>query len=758
MHFDIIHAADPRFYGGASSAVRVEIQAALQFGLSTALLPFLGVSDIRSRRFEARLLDVLQRRGIPWLTGDEAVECDILFAHNPLSFAHMPTRPLRLRSKVVVLSVQHPPFDGAGNAQYNIDVVKRNLERMFGAPVVFAPVGPKVRNQFEDIIDGRPDLLPHDLFNLVDLDEWSYRTAAAPRERAVIGRHSRRDLLKWPDTEAELRAAYPDLANVQVKIMGGVPDELMHLVGSNWSVSPYLNGGVPQFLNKLDFYVFFHSRRWIEAFGIGIAEAMASGLVTVLDPSFQNLFEDGAVYCRPEETSAVLERFLASPEDFSAQSAAARALVERKFSTSRYPERMRALYAALGLHADVALAAAGKGADVSPLSASPAHTPLPAGQSRSQRSMTGRRRVLFVATNGIGLGHITRLMAIAERMSPDIEPFFLTLSAGSSIVEARGHPVDYIPSASKIGVTDNSWNEVFAQELLAAVEAFAVNSVVFDSNHPFPGLLKVLGARPDLNWIWIRRGMWASNHGLDPSMQHRFDMVIEPGEFASDEDHGITAQLRAGVIGVPPILLLDKGDRLSRQEAASALGVDPAGRIAVVQLGSERNFDVSRLRPVVMTELITRGVQVVDAVNPLAPKREDHAGETVQKAIYPIARYFNAVDLMITNAGYNSFHECVYGGIPAIFVPNEAPEMDEQTIRAAYAQSSGLGLRLRSVDAERAHETVELALSEDFLSQHRMRAGRILFNNGAREAALAIEELVFSVRTDRALGGSIARV
>ncbi|ULR46903.1 hypothetical protein [Rhizobium sp. K102] len=84
--------------------------------------------------------------------------------------------------------------------------------------------------------------------------------------------------------------------------------------------------------------------------------------------------------------------------------------------------------------------------------------------------------------------------------------------------------------------------------------------------------------------------------------------------------------------------------------------------------------------------------------------------------------------------------------------------MDEQAVRAAYAQSSGLGLCLRAVDVERAHEAIGLALSEDFLTQYRMRAARIVFANGAREAALAIEELAFSVRTDRALGGSIARV
>ncbi|MFB2607263.1 glycosyltransferase, partial [Rhizobium phaseoli] len=233
-----------------------------------------------------------------------------------------------------------------------------------------------------------------------------------------------------------MRAAYPDLGNVQIKVMGGVPEQIVPLIGSNWNILPYSNSGVPQFLSKLDFYVFFHSRRWVEAFGIGIAEAMASGLVTILDPSFRDLFEDGAVYCRPEETTKVLQRFLASPEAFRAQSAAARTLVEKKFSTSRYPDRMRELYDELGLCLPPALVTAGNPVDADALSASSGHATVRSGPGRSQRSPTGRRRVLFVATNGIGLGHITRLMAIAERMSPDMEPVFLTMSAGSSIIEA----------------------------------------------------------------------------------------------------------------------------------------------------------------------------------------------------------------------------------------------------------------------------------------------------------------------------------
>ena len=152
-------------------------------------------------------------------------------------------------------------------------------------------------------------------------------------------------------------------------------------------------------------------------------------------------------------------------------------------------------------------------------------------------------------------------------------------------------------------------------------------------------------------------------------MKAAVDMVIEPGEFAYDEDRGITAALRNGVVVVPPILLVDKGARLPRGMAAAVLGVDPDRTTAVVQLGSERNFDFSELKGRIVTELLARDVQVVEVLNPLAsPSDAPHPG-TRRKKIYPIAEYLGAVDLMVVNAGYNTFHECIHGGVPSNFRP-----------------------------------------------------------------------------------------
>jgi len=751
MHFDIVHAADPRWVGGTSSALRAELKAAHQFGLSAAFVPFLGSRGGLGRPFERRTAELIDRLGVTWLTGDHVATCDILFANHPQVFEHMPPMAVKVRPKRVVCIAHHPPFNGDWKPQYDFEVVGRNLERMFGAPVTFAPVGPKVRAQFESLAGRKPALLRRDLFNMIDMSEWRARSRPVPEAAATVGRHSRADALKWPDSQAALHAAYPDRKHLTIRTLGEIPADVKAWLGSNWQLLPFLDEGVPEFLASLDFYVYFHSRRWVEAFGMSVAEAMASGLPTILDPSYEALFEDGAVYAEPDGVEAVIDRLLSSPETYLKQSAAARTLVHAKFSLATYPARLAELCDNLELAHFAALKA--------PLPRGRRKALSPAAGTTATKTcrIAGRRRILFVASNGIGLGHITRLMAIAERMSADVEPIFFTRSAGSALINQRGHATDYIPWAVKIGVTHQSWNRAYAQELIAAIESLDVAAVVFDGTNPFSGLIAVRSIRPDIAWVWVRRGLWVDGQALDETLQSHFDMVIEPGELAQDEDRGPTSRMPGTTHKVPTILLTDPRAGLSRAGAAARLGTDPGRLTAAIQLGSQSNFDYEALPDLLEKELLDRGLQVVKIENPLARPQETHWPAVVTSSLYPVADCLSAIDLMVTNAGYNSFHECVYGGVPAIFVPNEAPEMDDQQLRAAYADASGLGLRLRAAELGRVKDTLDAALSDDFRDEMRRRSARLEFVNGAFEAARVIEQLVFSVRTSVPLHASLAR-
>lgn len=747
MHFDVVHAANPRYRGGTSSALRAELKAAARFGVGCALLPFLGRSERPIGPFEPRTARLIDDLGVPWLTGDLPATCDILFAHHPQVFERMPERPVRVRPRRVVCVVHHPPFDGMWTPQYDLGVVERNLERLFGATVHFAPIGPKVRAQFESLAGERPKLLPQDLFDMIDLSEWRMRERPPPAGTAILGRHSRAAAVKWPDTRADLLAAYPDRRHLTVRAMGGVPPQIESWLGSNWQLLPF-SEEASGFLGGLDFYVYFHSRRWVEAFGVGIAEAMASGLPTILDPSCEALFEDGAIYAEAAGVADTIERLLASPDDYARRSRAGRELVERKFSLDVYPRRMAGLCDALGL-ARIGTGEARQSAGARRADAGP--------QQRSTRRAAVRRRVLFVATNGIGLGHITRLMAIAERMSGDVEPVFVTRSAGSHLISRRGHATDYIPWPARIGVSDASWNRVYSQELLAAIECFDVAAVVFDGTYPFPGLVDVAAVRRDLAWVWVRRALWRGDHRLSREQQTGFDMIVEPGELAGDEDHGPTRLMPGPVTTVGPVLLDKPGKFLPREAAAVRLGIDPARFTAFMQLGSQRNFDYDDLPGLIGRELLARGAQLVQIDNPLAHPLPDEVPGALRRSLYPVSEHLGAVDLMVTNAGYNAFHECVYGGIPAIFVPNEAPEMDDQNLRASYAQAAGLGLRLRASEFARAKQVVETAMADDFRTEFGRRSARLTFVDGAAEAAAAIEQLVFCVRADRPLHEALGR-
>src|SRR5690606_14474156 len=62
----------------------------------------------------------------------------------------------------------------------------------------------------------------------------------------------------------------------------------------------------------------------------------------------------------------------------------------------------------------------------------PSVCPLPGGRPLKARQPD--RRVLFVSSNGVGVGHLTRLLAIARRMPAGIAPVFATMSQAMKVI------------------------------------------------------------------------------------------------------------------------------------------------------------------------------------------------------------------------------------------------------------------------------------------------------------------------------------
>ena len=270
---------------------------------------------------------------------------------------------------------------------------------------------------------------------------------------------------------------------------------------------------------------------------------------------------------------------------------------------------------------------------------------------------------------------------------------------------------------------------------------------MFDGNVPYSGLVSALNQWPGVKRVWVRRGLWPTTQNDTISREVHFDLVIEPEDFSARFDRGATTLSKVGC-RVPPILASSPDDRLTRAQARQELGLDPQSNVVAMMLGAGTNFDFQRIRKRLLKDLTDRDdIDVLEIVPPFAsqPDNEPNALHR-QISLYPAFRYSNAFDAMISSAGYNSFHEAILGGIPTLFVANEAPEMDLQITRARHAKQIGCAEMLRASDRIGVPQVIDRLLDPACRADMRRRMERFQFDDGASAAARLIYEHSFSTR------------
>ncbi len=352
--------------------------------------------------------------------------------------------------------------------------------------------------------------------------------------------------------------------------------------------------------------------------------------------------------------------------------------------------------------------------------------------------MTRPPRVLFATSNGTGLGHLNRAMAIARRLEAGAEVGIFTLSQAAPVVAGAGFDVEYLASYRRPGSgSDRAWNLRLRDVFAALVAERAPDVVVFDGVHPYRAVTDVLSRRGAPPSIWCRRPMWRPGSSSAPlRRQGAFDAVLEPGELAAAGDRGPTVGLRAEAVRVPPIAFLDHDELLDRDRAAAELGLDPNRRTALVTLGQGGEVDAAVART--LAALARHGeIQVAALESSLAPGLDVPGAVVHLRATFPMSRYLRAFDLAVSAAGYNGFHELIAFAVPTLFVPM-ARNTDDQLARARWAAAAGAALAVEGagdgVLAERVEELCDPGRGAELAAGcERVRAG-----NGAADAAALV--------------------
>ncbi|HEX5205181.1 MAG TPA: glycosyltransferase [Actinoplanes sp.] len=707
--YDVAILSDFRYPGGTSASIAAEVHAQAEAALSTVLVHVPSPHQPKALPFSPRISDLL-RDGVATLArDDEPVRCKLLLVRQPRIFtADLSVVPV-VRAERTVMVINQPPGD-AGNPYryYDFAAVRDRVHRYFGPRVEWAPISSQVRDQVRQV---EPDarLAGADWHEIIDVAHWWRDRDGFVGDVPVIGRHGRGDPVKWPLDPDEILQAYP-AESCRVRVLGG-GDIAVRRIGhrpENWDVVPFGAESPEEFLRTIDFFVYFHDPDLVEAFGRTILEAMASGVPVIIGEHFRPTFADAALYTPPAGVAGLVRDLYADPARYRAVASRAREFAEHRYGHQSHLTRL----AALGIRPKI-----------SP-PAGPAVRPAP----------PAARRVLMVSDNGAGMGHLSRLMAIARRLPADHTAVIATQSYAASVAHGEGFLTEYIPSRKVLQAAQPRWTALLRDRLAHLIDLHEPAVVAVDCL-PHAGIVEAVRDHPGIVWVWVRRAMWQRGVGGDWITEGKvFDHILEPGEFAAVVDEGPTVADRPNAVQVEPITFLDDSELLTRSAARAFLELDerPA---ALIQLGAGNINDISSPVARICRHLTERGFQLVLAESTIATTPLPRVAGAKAVKLYPVSRYLRAFDLAVSASGYNSFHEQIGFAVPTVFLPNASTRLDDQIGRARFAAATGVALAVEDPSTGELEEVLDQAARPEVRAGLAHRCQELAFENGGGPAA-----------------------
>jgi UDP:flavonoid glycosyltransferase YjiC (YdhE family) len=362
-----------------------------------------------------------------------------------------------------------------------------------------------------------------------------------------------------------------------------------------------------------------------------------------------------------------------------------------------------------------------------------------------------RPRVLFYAINGLGLGHVTRLLAIGRKLRvriPEAEIVYFTSSEAEDVIFREGFAAFKVPSKTlrnEARIRPATFARMLHTVTLNLLAAFHPHVLVVDT---FPaGTLQEL--LPVLRWdsrkVFVFR-VQRPEAARSPLLQGAlalYDLVIVPhaaGEVDVPTPEGMHT------VWTGPILIRDSAETRTRADARAALGLPGDDPVMYVTFGGGGDAAMDSALATTVDALRDAPCHLAVACAPLyrgrvgtGPPRSVSRTTIVQH--YPMAEMMPAFDAAISAAGYNSTMELLHHGVPTALVPFPR-QVDDQEARAVEMEECGAALRLAEISAEAITGAATRLMDAPTARALRERAQLRVPDSGADRAAAAIEALI----------------
>lgn len=358
-------------------------------------------------------------------------------------------------------------------------------------------------------------------------------------------------------------------------------------------------------------------------------------------------------------------------------------------------------------------------------------------------------RVAFYAVDGLGLGHVTRLLAIARalrRLAPAAEVLFLTSSEADGVLYREGFAAVKVPSKTlreEAGLHRGRYLKLVQTLVWNALAAFEPDALVVDT-YPagsFEELIPVLRWRQRNVFVFREQRLGAAASPLMQAALPLYDAVVVPHDDASavgpvPEPHKL--------VPVGPVLVRERSELCARDEARRRLGLGQGERAVLASFGGGGDPEAARALSIA-AEVVSGlpGHRLVVGLGPLCrdpwPKLPALQGALLLPGVYPMIELFPAFDAAVTAAGYNTVHELLFAGVPAVLVPFERV-LDDQERRALAVERAGAGRAVSPLTAGALAQALREVLDPQRRSAFGSAASALVPRNGAERAARVILE------------------
>ncbi len=351
-----------------------------------------------------------------------------------------------------------------------------------------------------------------------------------------------------------------------------------------------------------------------------------------------------------------------------------------------------------------------------------------------------KRSILFVPTNGVGLGHAKRCSLVADMMRKEVTPRFAAFPSCIGMLNASGF--DTMPLVSRAADRATHDNDVVnAVRLSALARQSAVT--VFDGGYVFDSVMRA-AADNDRPSVWIRRGLWqpSQNNQVALDRQKAFSRIVVPceafDELNSPEERGTNIKY------VGPIVQQVEPDEAEINRLRDGLALD-GRKLVVTMLGggvaADRRAQINAICAHLSTREDVLHLLVVWPTATTDPGWFQYRNTRVVQSIHASV-LIPLADLFVSAIGYNSFHEAIYAKVPTVFVPQMASLMDDQRARGKAAADRELAVLVEPWELLSLTQSIDECLGEPAQALCENLRGINLPEPGAKAAALHILEMV----------------